>query len=81
MARTSRRASLLLAAAAAAAGVSPATAFYLPGSAPTDYVRGQPVPLLVNHVSPQVAPGQSQLHSLISSVLSLVLLLSYAAVC
>lgn len=44
---------------------SNASAFYLPGSAPKDYAEGDPVPLLVNALTPQLSQ-----HSKLKSVLS-----------
>lgn len=43
-----------------------ATAFYLPGVAPTSYKTGDSVPLYVNSVRPVAAPQDSQLHSVVS---------------
>jgi transmembrane 9 superfamily protein 2/4 len=43
-----------------------ASAFYLPGASPIDYLPGDPVPLLVNSLTPQIAAGGTQLKSLIS---------------
>jgi len=43
-----------------------ASAFYLPGVAPTDYEKGDRVPLYVNHLTPSTSdatPEQQQLHS------------------
>lgn len=43
-----------------------ATAFYLPGVAPTSYAPGAIVPLNVNHLTPVGSQTDGQLHSLIS---------------
>ncbi|KAJ2895617.1 putative endosomal integral membrane protein [Zalerion maritima] len=45
---------------------SSATAFYLPGVAPTSYKPGDSVPLYVNNVKPVAAPGDSLIHSVTS---------------
>lgn len=50
---------LLLAAA-------PATAFYLPGVAPTSYKPGDQVPLFVNSIKPVASPQDARLHSVVS---------------
>jgi transmembrane 9 superfamily protein 2/4 len=42
------------------------SAFYLPGVAPTDYGKGQKVPLNVNHLTPTVSERDDQLHSVFS---------------
>lgn len=49
-----------------ASSASLASAFYLPGVAPTSYDEGQIVPLYVNHLTPGVAQQDSQLHSVFS---------------
>ncbi|KAK9456736.1 hypothetical protein V1511DRAFT_495161 [Dipodascopsis uninucleata] len=43
-----------------------ASAFYLPGVAPTDYEENDPVPLLVNRLTPTIGPNDDQLKSVIS---------------
>src|SRR6478735_5815940 len=43
-----------------------ASAFYLPGVAPTSYKPGDPVPLYVNSIRPVAAPQDSRLHSVVS---------------
>lgn len=43
-----------------------ASAFYLPGVAPTSYKPGDAVPLYVNSIRPVASPQDSQLHSVIS---------------
>ncbi|KAK9450667.1 uncharacterized protein V1518DRAFT_411387 [Limtongia smithiae] len=45
---------------------TPASAFYLPGVAPTDYEQNDPVPLLVNRLTPAMDPGDLQLKSVLS---------------
>lgn len=54
-------ASLLLATAP-----QPASAFYLPGVAPTSYRPGDTVPLYVNAIRPIAAPRDAMLHSVVS---------------
>lgn len=56
------------AAALVALVVSPssASAFYLPGSAPRSFAAGDPVPLLVNALSPQIGSKHHGLQSLLS---------------
>lgn len=44
------------------------SAFYLPGSAPKDYAKGDPVAVLVNTVTPSLSVGTTALKSLISFV-------------
>ncbi|KAK9249571.1 Endomembrane protein 70-domain-containing protein [Lipomyces tetrasporus] len=51
--------------------VAPANAFYLPGVAPTDYEENDPVPLLVNRLTPSMDPDDQQLRSVISYDLAL----------
>ncbi|KAK3190786.1 Transmembrane 9 super member 2 [Lecanicillium sp. MT-2017a] len=43
-----------------------ASAFYLPGVAPTSYKQGDSVPLYVNSIKPVAAPQDSRLHSVVS---------------
>ncbi|CAM1511739.1 Fc.00g092520.m01.CDS01 [Cosmosporella sp. VM-42] len=43
-----------------------ASAFYLPGVAPTSYKPGDSVPLYVNSIRPVAAPQDSRLHSVVS---------------
>ena len=43
-----------------------ASAFYLPGVAPTSYKPGDPVPLYVNSIKPIAAPQDQRLHSVVS---------------
>ncbi|KAL0930597.1 endosomal integral membrane protein [Colletotrichum truncatum] len=43
-----------------------ASAFYLPGVAPTSYKKGDVVPLYVNSIKPVAAPSDSRLHSVVS---------------
>lgn len=43
-----------------------ASAFYLPGVAPTSYKPGDNVPLYVNSIKPVAAPQDSRLHSVVS---------------
>lgn len=43
-----------------------ASAFYLPGVAPTSYDRGAKVPLNVNHLTPALSQADAQLHSVFS---------------
>ena len=43
-----------------------ASAFYLPGVAPTSYKPGDSVPLYVNSVKPVAAPQDARLHSVVS---------------
>ncbi|RFU78486.1 transmembrane 9 superfamily member 1 [Trichoderma arundinaceum] len=43
-----------------------ASAFYLPGVAPTSYEPGDPVPLYVNSIKPVAAPQDARLHSIVS---------------
>ncbi|KAG7112378.1 Transmembrane 9 superfamily member 1 like protein [Verticillium longisporum] len=43
-----------------------ASAFYLPGVAPTSYEKGEKVPLNVNSIKPVAAMSDSRLHSVIS---------------
>ncbi|KAI8179707.1 Transmembrane 9 superfamily member 1 [Colletotrichum sp. SAR 10_76] len=43
-----------------------ASAFYLPGVAPTSYKKGDVVPLYVNSIKPVAAPSDSRLHSIVS---------------
>ncbi|KAM0286512.1 hypothetical protein ACHAQH_000940 [Verticillium albo-atrum] len=43
-----------------------ASAFYLPGVAPTSYEKGEKVPLNVNSIKPVAAPSDSRLHSVVS---------------
>lgn len=57
---------LRAAVAAAFLVCSPATAFYLPGVAPTSYKEGDLVPLNVNHLT----PGQSEQDGTVRSALS-----------
>ncbi|KAK9470042.1 uncharacterized protein V1510DRAFT_384169 [Dipodascopsis tothii] len=52
----------LLVAALVASAVQ---AFYLPGVAPTDYEESDPVPLLVNRLTPVLGPEDQQLKSVI----------------
>ena len=57
------------AAALAALAVLPSpavNAFYLPGSAPRSFAAGDPVPLLVNALSPQIGSKHHGLQSLLS---------------
>ena len=42
------------------------SAFYLPGVAPTSYESGDPVPLLVNRLTPAVSDRDDQLHNAFS---------------
>jgi hypothetical protein len=49
--------------AASAALLSPAAAFYLPGTAPRDYLVGEPIDVFVNTLTPML---NSKLKSLIS---------------
>ncbi|CAK7270530.1 Transmembrane 9 super member 2 [Sporothrix epigloea] len=44
----------------------PASAFYLPGVAPTSYKPGDTVPLYVNAIRPIAAPRDGVLHSIVS---------------
>lgn len=46
--------------------VSSVHAFYLPGVAPTDYLEGDAIPLLVNSLSPLTSAEEPQLKSVIS---------------
>jgi len=41
-----------------------ASAFYLPGVAPTSYKKGDLVPLYVNSIKPVAAPSDSRLHAI-----------------
>ncbi|GAA94687.1 uncharacterized protein L969DRAFT_623066 [Mixia osmundae IAM 14324] len=50
---------------ALAIGVLPVHSFYLPGSAPAQYKDGDRIPVLVNALTPQIAP-HAQLKSVIS---------------
>ncbi|KOS22842.1 Transmembrane 9 superfamily member 1 [Escovopsis weberi] len=43
-----------------------ASAFYLPGVAPTSYRPGDQVPLFVNSIKPVAAPQDARLHSIVS---------------
>ncbi|KAM5360739.1 hypothetical protein ACJZ2D_013548 [Fusarium nematophilum] len=43
-----------------------ASAFYLPGVAPTTYKEGDKVPLYVNSIKPLAAPQDARLHSVVS---------------
>ena len=43
-----------------------ASAFYLPGVAPTSYKPGDSVPLYVNSIRPVAAPQDARLHSIVS---------------
>lgn len=43
-----------------------ASAFYLPGVAPTSYQKGDKVPLYVNSIKPVAAQSDSRLHSVVS---------------
>lgn len=43
-----------------------ASAFYLPGVAPTSYKNGDSVPLYVNSIKPVAAPQDARLHSVVS---------------
>ncbi|KAF7549030.1 hypothetical protein G7046_g8474 [Stylonectria norvegica] len=43
-----------------------ASAFYLPGVAPTSYKPGDSVPLYVNSIKPVAAPQDARLHSVVS---------------
>ncbi|ROV95256.1 hypothetical protein VPNG_08951 [Cytospora leucostoma] len=43
-----------------------ASAFYLPGVAPTSYKKGDVVPLYVNTIKPIAPPGDTMLHSVVS---------------
>jgi len=43
-----------------------ASAFYLPGVAPTSYKPGDQVPLNVNSIKPVASPSDSRLHSVVS---------------
>jgi transmembrane 9 superfamily protein 2/4 len=43
-----------------------ASAFYLPGVAPTSYKQGDAVPLYVNSIKPVASPQDSRLHSVVS---------------
>ena len=45
---------------------APAYAIYLPGAAPHDYVRGDPVPLLVNALTPQVGNRDLEIKSVLA---------------
>jgi transmembrane 9 superfamily protein 2/4 len=45
--------------------LAPVWSFYLPGTAPRDYNEGDPVPLLVNALTPQIS-AHSKLKSVIS---------------
>lgn len=45
---------------------SPSSAFYFPGTAPTDYRKGDQVPLYVNHITPSDSPNDPKLHSVFS---------------
>lgn len=45
---------------------SSASAFYLPGVAPTTYKEKDKVPLYVNHLTPALSDKDSQLHSVLS---------------
>lgn len=45
---------------------SSASAFYLPGVAPTTYKENDKVPLYVNHLTPALSDKDSQLHSVLS---------------
>lgn len=40
-------------------------AFYLPGVAPTDYEENDPVPLLVNRLTPMLGPDDQQLKNVV----------------
>ena len=42
-----------------------ASAWYLPGVAPTPYSKGSPVPLNVNRLTPAISERDSQLHSVV----------------
>ncbi|KKY17739.1 putative endosomal integral membrane protein [Phaeomoniella chlamydospora] len=46
--------------------VNTASAFYLPGVAPTSYQLGEKVPLHVNALTPALSPQDEQLHSVFS---------------
>lgn len=46
--------------------VSPASAFYFPGTAPTSYKQGDVVPLYVNRLTPSDSQVDPKLHSVIS---------------
>lgn len=43
-----------------------ASAFYLPGVAPTSYKKGDVVPVYVNTIKPVAAPGDQMLHSVVA---------------
>ncbi|KAF4126913.1 transmembrane 9 superfamily member 2/4 [Geosmithia morbida] len=58
--------SALLVSLLAAAGPQLASAFYLPGVAPTSYRPGDQVPLYVNSIRPVASPQDSRLHSVVS---------------
>ncbi|PHH64397.1 hypothetical protein CDD81_4618 [Ophiocordyceps australis] len=45
---------------------NPASAFYLPGVAPTSYKPGDLVPLYANSIRPVAAPQDNRLHSVVS---------------
>lgn len=49
-----------------AVGPQLASAFYLPGVAPTSYKPGDSVPLYVNSIRPVASPQDSRLHSVVS---------------
>ena len=49
-----------------AVGPQVASAFYLPGVAPTSYKPGDQVPLYVNSIKPVASPQDSRLHSIVS---------------
>jgi transmembrane 9 superfamily protein 2/4 len=49
-----------------AVGPQVASAFYLPGVAPTSYKPGDQVPLYVNSIKPVASPQDSRLHSVVS---------------
>ncbi|ROT42932.1 endomembrane protein EMP70 [Sodiomyces alkalinus F11] len=55
-----------LLAAILAAAPQLASAFYLPGVAPTSYQQGDRVPLYVNSIKPVAAPEDARLHSVVS---------------
>lgn len=44
----------------------PSTAFYFPGTAPTSYKQGDPVPLFVNHLTPADSQNDPKLRSVFS---------------
>lgn len=46
--------------------VSTATALYIPGIAPTEYRRGQDVPLYVNALNPAASTADQSLHNVVS---------------